>query len=333
MTSPSGEFQMARFSTDYFTRAERTSAWREFFGRTIVNLDIEPLADRTYRSGATVMALPDLLLMAGSCSGAHYRMTRQLASTDDVALLITTSDRWNAQQIGRDVMLGPGDAILMSNGDPGLMTNSRPGPVDHRRVSEYCGLRLPRHVMSLLVNDLDDALVRPIPAENGALRLLMNYLRILRDPGTFATPELHQAIATHVHDLVAIMIGATRDAAEVADGRGVRAARLHAIKADVAENFDRPNLSVAEVALRHGVTPRYVQMLFETEGTTFTEFVLAQRLLRCYRMLTDPRRADRTVITIAFDAGFGSLAYFNRSFRRQFGGTPSDVRATAALNE
>src|SRR6266581_2461621 len=31
-------------------------------------------------------------------------------------------------------------------------------------------------------------------------------------------------------DLIAVAIGATRDAAEVAQGRGLRAARLHAIK-------------------------------------------------------------------------------------------------------
>jgi AraC-like DNA-binding protein len=33
------------------------------------------------------------------------------------------------------------------------------------------------------------------------------------------------------------------------------------------------------------------------------------------------------VSDLAFDAGFGGLAHFNRMFRRAYGATPSDVRA------
>jgi AraC-like DNA-binding protein len=48
-------------------------------------------------------------------------------------------------------------------------------------------------------------------------------------------------------------------------------------------------------------------------------------------MLTDPRWADRSVASIAFDAGFGDLSYFNRSFKRCYGATPSEVREAADL--
>ncbi len=46
-------------------------------------------------------------------------------------------------------------------------------------------------------------------------------------------------------------------------------------------------------------------------------------------MLTDLRFTDRTVSSVAFEAGFGDLSYFNRAFRRLYGATPSDVRAKA----
>jgi len=36
--------------------------------------------------------------------------------------------------------------------------------------------------------------------------------------------------------------------------------------------------------------------------------------------------AVRGVPDIAYDVGFGDLSYFNRSFRRRFGRTPSEVR-------
>ena len=86
---------------------------------------------------------------------------------------------------------------------------------------------------------------------------------------------------------------------------------------------------MSSVAKRHGVTPRYVQRLFEPEGITFSEFVRDQRLARAYRTLSDPRHAALAVSTIAYDAGFGDLSYFNRTFQRLYGMSPSDVRAAA----
>jgi AraC-like DNA-binding protein len=126
-----------------------------------------------------------------------------------------------------------------------------------------------------------------------------------------------------------VALGATRDAAEIADGRGLRAARLRAIKADIAGKLDRGDLSVDALAAQHRVTPRNVQMLFDGEGTTFTQFVRDQRLARAHRMLTDPRLAGRSISTVALDAGFGDISYFNRAFRRRFGDTPSGVRMEA----
>ena len=68
---------------------------------------------------------------------------------------------------------------------------------------------------------------------------------------------------------------------------------------------------------------------FEGEGTTLSKFVLDERLRRVHRMLTDFRFASRTIGTLAFEAGFGDLSSFNHAFRRQYGATPSDVRAAA----
>jgi AraC-like DNA-binding protein len=97
----------------------------------------------------------------------------------------------------------------------------------------------------------------------------------------------------------------SRDAAETAKSPGVRAARLHAIKTDILNGLSRQDLSLAGLAARHGVTTRYVQMLFESEGTTFSRFLLDRRLSRAHRMLSDPRLAERTISAIAYEAGFG----------------------------
>jgi AraC-like DNA-binding protein len=168
-----------------------------------------------------------------------------------------------------------------------------------------------------------------VPANTPALRLLADYVDLIMQKHELQQVRLQQLFAAHVCDLVALVLGATRDGTELAQGRGLRAARLEAITSDVARRFADEGLSLDDVARRHGVTPRYVHMLFEPEGQTFSEFLIEQRLGQAHRMLTDPRLAGRTIGAIAFEAGFANLSTFNRLFRRRYGATPSDVRAAA----
>jgi len=101
-----------------------------------------------------------------------------------------------------------------------------------------------------------------------------------------------------------------------------------AIKADITERLADHDLSVASVAARQHVTPRYVQALFEREGTTLSAFVLSQRLARAHNLLADPRNANRPINAIADEAGFSDRSRFNRVFRQRYGVAPSEMRAT-----
>ena len=105
-------------------------------------------------------------------------------------------------------------------------------------------------------------------------------------------------------------------AVALAQGRGGCAARLRAIKADIDRNLDRRHLALDSFSARQRITRRYAQRLFESEGTSFTECVLGRRLARAHRLRSNPRLAERPISAIAFEAGFGDLSYFNRTFAR-----------------
>ena len=61
--------------------------------------------------------------------------------------------------------------------------------------------------------------------------------------------------------------------------------------------------------------------------------MLAQRLACAHRLLTDPRHDGEKISTIALDAGFGDLSYFNRAFRQRYGDTPSTIRMLARAGQ
>ena len=145
--------------------------------------------------------------------------------------------------------------------------------------------------------------------------------------------ELQGLVVTHIHDLIAATVGATRDGRAIAEGRGIGAARLRAIIADINANFGDCDLTVAAVARRQCMTPRYVHKLLEGEGLTFSAFVLGRRLSRAHRLLSDPHLGDRSISSVAYDAGFGGLSYFNRAFRRRYDATPSEIRQSTKRSD
>jgi hypothetical protein len=92
---------------------------------------------------------------------------------------------------------------------------------------------------------------------------------MLEDDEALATPALRRLVVTQIYDLVALAIGATRDAAAIAEGRGVRAARLHAIKADIADRLVKNDLTVAAVASRQRISESYVRSCSKAKEARF----------------------------------------------------------------
>jgi AraC-like DNA-binding protein len=293
--------------------------------RTEINVDIEPISNVPFRARATVRTLPGLRILSGTSSPATYRRNTKHVERDEVALSFGREAHVVARSNGHEARVETGDAYLLPCGDCASIR------VPHEAQST--SLRLPRIALAGNVTNLEDTYCRRIPRDTPALVLLKRYLALLEDvPAALADPGLQHSAVTHVYDLLAKTLGATRDAAAIANGRGVRAARMKMIKDDIARHLTEARLSVHTVAARHKVSARYVQRLFDECGSTFTEYVLEQRLERAHRLISDPRLRDRTLTAIAFAAGFNDLSHFQRRFRRHYGTPPSDVRASAQTN-
>ena len=311
---------VVRFSTADYAPHERLDVLHDVFGRSLQKVHVEPLAGETFHTAVTVRRMPGLSLYTASRSAATYRRSRELIEHDDVVLVTGFTSSYEAHHLGRTLNMRPGEAVILTGAEPA----SFGGPAQN---SVHL-LRVPVRLLSPLAANLEAAYGRTIPADNRALQLLVAYLGILEDMDDAASShDFEPQVVTHIHDLMALAIGETRDTAEISKSRGARAARLRAVKHDIANSIGQPDLSVAMIAARQRVKARWVQRLFQSEGTTFTEYVLAQRLVRAHRLLTNPLYADQKISSIALDTGFGDLSYFNRAFRRHYGVVPSELRA------
>jgi len=285
-------------------------------------LPIEPLQDDAVTLSIAKRFLPGASILSGTLCGVRQEGAGQASDAkDDLFLGVNLMGRSVARQRGREAAFGDGEGVLLSLAE-GCFTCLRPTP------AKILGLRVPRTAVASLLAGGDDGRMRVVEGNLAPLKLLASYMRAIGEADADAAPETDMIVAGHLHDLVALCIGATRQAAASA-GPSVRAARLAAIKADIAAGLAAGSLSVATLAARQGVTPRYVHKLFESDGVTCSQFILRQRLARAHHRLCDVRFAPRSITSIACDAGFSDLSYFNRVFRRQYNATPSDIRNRA----
>ena len=307
-----------RFCTGDLPRCDRLSAWRDIFGRTVCSVDIDPVTPAWFRSEATVCRAPGLGILMGSTAGARLTHASETVADGGLCLMTGPMREWTVSQRGRNLVLGPGDGVLMSNADVWTMML----PVETRLVV----LRVPAAAMAALVFDIDMAVARRIPGESNALRMLTRYLGVLQDPSALATARLRDLAATHVHHLLAVALGATSEATEIANGGGLRAARLQAILADITTRFADPGFSLAVVASRLGISPRYVQDVLHDTGRSFTERVTELKLCKARAMLGGTGHGAPKITDVAYDCGFDDISYFNRCFRRRFGAAPGEFR-------
>jgi AraC-like DNA-binding protein len=310
-----------RLSSNLMPARNRKEFLQEIFGRQMLNLELDQNPDAPLHADFTMYALPRLKIVTGFASGVISRRTPKLLadSNDDLFLSLNETNTFFASQRGNDVVMGVGDAVLMSCAEPASF---------RRTGGRAIGLRVPRAALAHVLPVIEDLAGLHIPRNNEAIRLLQRYVAGINEEPQMSF-ALGQVVSNHIHDLLTLAITSTGEAAEQAVGRGLKAARLKEMKAYIIANLHREDLSISAVSATHALSDRYVQRLFESDGMTFTNFVVQQRLARAYRLLLNPLHFERRINGIALDCGFTDASHFNRMFKRLYGLSPSDVRQNA----
>jgi AraC-like DNA-binding protein len=315
---------LLRWSTEMLPERARFSTFREEFARLNLALDVidhsggRPRIDVTYLPLGAVGVCRLVATPAEFIRDKHHLKN----SSDHFGLNIVETRPVQLAIAGQERVYDRGSACLIDRGRPLRVFGPRGSSVRFVIVQAAALKSLAAHP-----EDLSGRPVRPGPA----LRLLEGYLRSLASLGEPRSSELASTIGVHLLDLVAATLGPTAEAANIVTERGVKAARLQAILAEVAQRFSDPNFDLNNVAGALGMSRRYVQKLLEGTGKSFTEHLAGCRLERAFAMLTDPHHLHLAIIDIAFAVGFGDVSHFNRMFRRHFGETPSGVRAASHI--
>ena len=308
------------YSIDRLPAKDRVASFREELA-PLLSLDVEILDDEAPRySIGSLGAGPVTLSKIQMSPSAFLRTRRHLGDCcDDFWFCPITAGWQGVVHNGHTTRLDQGDSCLMNIGQAGDGFFPEGGSV--------IAIRVDGAALRALVRHPEEMAGVHIRRSHPGMALLMGYVRSIYETADKLTPELRHRSGLHVVDIIASIVGATRDGAAQAEAGGIRSARLRQVLDWIATKACHSDFSVETVAEELAVTSRTVQLMLEETGSTFSEHVAEQRLRCAWRLLADPK-SDRKIAEIAFEVGFNDLSHFYRTFRRRFGDTPAAVRAS-----
>lgn len=103
--------------------------------------------------------------------------------------------------------------------------------------------------------------------------------------------------------------------------------QVEAITAFLADSY-KDDISTADIGRAVSLHPNYAMTLFRREcGMSIWQYLIRLRLSHAQLMLLT---TDKTVLAIALESGFGSLARFYAAFTRECGMSPGEFRKRGA---
>lgn len=156
--------------------------------------------------------------------------------------------------------------------------------------------------------------------------LLGDYMMALERQLSLVTEADLSRLTTAVGAMVAAAVAPSADRVAVARGQ-IDVGRKERVRQAVRKHLRTPTFRPTILCRLVGMSRSNLYRLFEDTGGV-ARYIQRERLLEAYAVLTDPA-TKKSISAIAEDLCFADASSFSRTFRREFGHSPGDVRSAA----
>ncbi|WP_239484300.1 helix-turn-helix domain-containing protein [Streptomyces sp. CS081A] len=191
--------------------------------------------------------------------------------------------------------------------------------------------RVPRCYLGVTESELDQVLGIPVRGGEGIGALASDFLTALAAKAEFRRSTIgdrRARTAVHLLSVLVVELLETDTTDETDDASGTGNEMLSRIRAHIEEHLMDPDLSPDSIARAHHISVRYLQRLFQNDGSTVSQWVRQRRLEFCRFELGRSNRKI-TMAAVAHRWGFSSPSHFSRTFRGAYGMSPSEWQALA----
>lgn len=299
--------------------SERVDYWREMILRMFADVEIGAVPNPGFfgkvRSQKCELLRVSDVSAAAQAVNRRYLQPRSRDEDKYFAVLMLEGTE-QLEQDGNRAIIRPGDFAIYDATRPHQLSFAN----DWRQII----VSLPRSSLNQLVVGMESRMATPVSMDNPVGRVMRMFLEsVTSQISQFSAAEMIK-LSESATNLIALTLGNL----QTLDPEHSRSQTLTLmrVKVFVNDNLRDPTLNAQHVALGTGLSARYINKLFEHEGSSLMRYILRRRLERCSADLLNPANATLRISDIAFRWGFNDLSHFSRVFRGCYGQAPRDWR-------
>lgn len=218
---------------------------------------------------------------------------------------------------GKDVDLVPGNIVLWDSARPMIFIT---GEGLHQITLAITHERLHR-----IFPNAEQFVGMKISCSSGLNRLFADHLLALDQQFGELTSEQAWAVLDTTTNLAVSAFESECGSYSNARVSGL----LCEIRNYIEKNIEDCDLSIAKIAEHHNISVRHLHRLFHEIDISASAYITRRRLERCKQDLSSRAHGRETITDIAFRWGFSDSGTFSKTFRREYGLSPREFRATA----
>lgn len=321
LAKPTAVPEVIAASTAGLANRDKFDFWHSVVCRTVVDLECRPQGKNEFDASVQSVRFDAFNLSAIEAT-AHSvsRLPSGISRSGSDALIFNfvVAGRGLAEQDGRSVVLCPGDGAVCDA--------ERPYKLRFDDAFKVLAVKLPKAALSHRAASVHRVTALSL-AESGQLcPIVFAYLVGLTERAAHLGASSAEKVTGNFIDL----LGAALDEAISNSPLPLseyRSMALMRVREFVERHLGDCELDPGAVASTLKLSPRYINKLFEADGTSLARYIWRRRVERAAIDLRDPAMQAVGVSAIAMGLGFNDLSHFSRVFRQRFGMSPRDYRS------
>lgn len=207
-----------------------------------------------------------------------------------------------------------------------VLRSDQPCQIVTNRAYTTTALVIDTELFQEYVPDYKGVIARRLGYPYGLHDLLANSLDscvALSEAGRFE--DVGPKVTRSFLELLAVLAceGKVDDSVKLSTSLDIRRAQ---VKSFIDKNFRDPELNISAIADQLHLTPRYIQLAFEGDEQTPSDYLRRRRIESCAQDLVEQLGRRKSITEIAFNNGFNSSSHFSTEFKRVYGIAPREWR-------
>ncbi len=299
-------------------------AWHDSICDTYIPLDAAPLSnDRGFPGGIVAQTFGQVHVSQVAGGPVRVRRTSRSIARSDPGMF-----KLGLQVRGYSVVAQDGREAALTPGDFAIYDTSRPFELLFDDTFRMLVVMFPRELLKVRSDAMAGLTARRVSGRQGLGAVASSFLGTLGREVESGCVGGSLQLSDAVLDLLTATFAEQLGCESGVPSETHRRALLLQIQVFVDSRLDDAGLNVPTIAAAHHISVRFLQKLFEDEGTTVTAWVRHRRLDKCRRDLTDPTLSGRPVSAVAARWGLADAGHFSKLFKAAYGQTPREYRLT-----